>query len=85
MVKLVTTLSGHRDSWAHRFVRTCGIAIQKMNDFFFYYGHEYVSSVAFPGLVREPGCNECGPYSSVTVLACARALGGTVIKLEQFV
>ena len=58
---------------------------KKWNDFFFYYGLDYVSSVAFPGLVREPGCNECGHYTSVTVLACARALSGTVIKLEQFI
>ena len=85
MVELVTTLSGHQDRWAHRFVGPGGTAIQKVNDFFFYYGREGDSRVALPGLVAESGCIHRGTYTSVTVIACARALGGTADKLEQFV
>ena len=47
-----------------------GTAIQKGNDFFFYYGREGDSRVALPGLVAEPGCIHRGTYTSVTVIAC---------------
>ena len=80
---MVSKTAGHFALWG--VCIPCGTAIQKWNDFIFYYGDDYVSSVALLGVVGQPGCNECGPYTSVTVIACARALGGTVIKLEQFV
>ena len=60
-------------------------SIQKWNDFIFYYGRDYVPSVALPGVVAVPRRIYCDAYSSVTVMACARARGVTVINLEQFV
>ena len=54
-----------------RFSFTGGTVIQKQKPFILYYGHDYVSSVALHGVFREPGCNECAHYTSVTVLACA--------------
>ena len=67
------------------FIRGLHRRFKKWNDFIFYYGREGVASVALPGVVAVSRRTQCGPYSSVTVMACARALGGTADKVEQFV
>ena len=88
MVELVTTLSGHQDSWELCFVGPGGTAIQKQKPFILYL-RTIRSGISCPCTIAR-SCRGASPHSSWSwhFSDCADmcgARGFTADKLEQFV